>query len=62
VGVAAPGQGVGTGGATYKKVDKDYRMGYTGGKDVMEICSVIGSGKGHNVYNCIFLHKGFFYS
>jgi hypothetical protein len=29
-------------------------MGYTRGKDVMEICNVVGSVEGHNAYNCVF--------
>ena len=36
-------------------------MGYTGGKDVMQICNVVGSGKVHNAYNCVFSHGGFFH-
>jgi hypothetical protein len=62
VGVAALMQGFGAGGTTERKVDKDNRMGYTGGKDMMEIYSVVGSGKGHNAYDCVFSHKDFFYS
>jgi hypothetical protein len=54
--------GGGGGGTMWRTVDKDNGMGYTGGKDVMEICSVVGSEKGHNAYNCVFPRKGFFYS
>jgi hypothetical protein len=52
--------GGGAGGTTYRKVDKDNRMGYTGVKDVMEVFSVVGSEKVHNAYNYVFSLKGFF--
>lgn len=55
-------QRVGAGGTTYRKADKDNRMRYTGGKDMIMIYSVVGSGKGRNTYNCVFSHKSFFYS
>jgi len=46
--------------AQHRTVDKDNRMGYAGGKGLMEICSVVGSGNGHNANNCVFSHKGIF--
>jgi hypothetical protein len=43
-----------------RKVNRGNRMGYTGGKDVMEVCNVVCSGESHNAYSCVFAHKGFF--